>query len=124
MAVVVWYSPMVTGRITWSPTRPCPASCISVIVRNAGNKHSVGARLDVSCSDGKPCLPTFRRNSVPLYMVSGGSNPERNGNTKAHTMTVRRISEHFSSQIFCYCCMPFDCAPHLDEQEKLTTLGR
>jgi len=33
----------------------------------------------------------------------GGSNPERNGSTKAHTPTLHRISEHCSVQTFCYC---------------------
>jgi hypothetical protein len=60
-----------------------------------------------------------------LVSSVGRSNPERNGSTKVHTTTVRRISEHLSSQTFCYCRMPsFDCSPHLDEQEKLTTRGR
>ena len=85
MAVAVRYSPMVTGRITWSPTGPCPTSWRSVIVRNAGNKHSVDARLDVSCSDGTPCLPTFRRNSVPFYTVSEGST--------LNVMAVRKLAQ-------------------------------
>jgi len=86
-----------------------------VIVRNVANKLSVGARFDISSSDGTLCLPTFRRNSVPLYPVSEGRTLARNGSTKAHTTTMCRISEHFSSQIFCCCRMhSFDCAPHLD----------
>lgn len=53
-----------------------------------------------------------------------GANPERNGSTKAHTTTVRRISEHSSSQTFCYCRVPsLDGAPLLDEEEKFTTRG-
>jgi hypothetical protein len=92
-----------------------------VTVRNAANKQSVGARLDVSCSDVTLCLPTFRRNSVLSYPVSEGPTLKRNGSTKAHTTTVCRIAEHFSSQTFCYCGMPsFDCAPHFDELEELT----
>jgi hypothetical protein len=60
-----------------------------------------------------------------LVSSVGGSNPERNGSTKADTTTVRRFSEHFGSQTFCYCRVPsFDCAPRLDEQEKLTARGR
>jgi len=85
MAIIVRYCPIVSGSITWLPTGPCPERWTSVIVRNAGNEHSVGTRgigrvqqrrdavlTDVSKEpDTLVIILIIKGKSVPLQAWSG-----------------------------------------------------